>query len=338
MATLKNKRAARTTEYSPSCYGELLEFISDSNEVGVELTPACGKHALVESETQMLLSLRRMPKRIAVDRERAMISASSNVTWAELDEAAAAEGFYLDVAGRRGERSVGGLLGESAQMPRIWKSGAPTSRLLGMHALSASGHEFRSRPFPRTSSGPEFKELWIGSEGRAGVILECQFEALRVPTSTMVLADSDGEAGAALRALMVRWPSVVRIESWRQGQWLVTVIGEGSLVDVVQGRLEAIGCKYSEDSPALSPRAAAVVVIPWLLLPEILAEAGDKVEIEAAGPTHLRVLLQMARRRELGAAQAQAMRWLSASGDLPVWMGWRRWAPAPSESTREVQL
>ncbi len=139
--------------------------------------------------------------------------------------------------------SVGGWVATRAAGQFSTKYGNIEQRLVAFEAVLPSGEIVRTRPVPRSATGPDLRHLFLGAEGTTGVLTELTFEVhpLAEETRHQSIAFPSMRAGLEAIRLVLRagWrPAVVRlydeIEAGRAfagatsgGECLLLVISEG---------------------------------------------------------------------------------------------------------------
>lgn len=325
------------TPVAPLSVEALERALGEAWRSGVALRPLAGGHSAEEPRRTpvQVVDLKGLPQRVSVDRVRGLVTVSAQTPWASLESALEKHGLVHDLVGTDPWRSVGGTLSEAALLPPLWLSGAPASRLVGLEALTERGEPYRAPAFPRTSSGPDWKSAWVGREGRAGVLLTCTFEVLRTTRQPMHLPDPNWVHAASLQRVLAQRPSTLRIHRWHAGIWTLSVVGQGALASKTAEWLLRMGAAEGEGPSTREGQAAALLVAPWSVLPGAQDLKWTGAALDGAGPTHVRLLLPLTRRRDADRAARHCAALSRALEPLPLRQGWRRWRPSAASTEQE---
>jgi len=265
----------------PDDESELADVLADASARELPVWPlGSGLHARVPSKVArpwMLLDMRGLSSEHGVDGRSMTISVGAGCTVRELRRALDAAGLTIDHLGPLPrDATVGGLLARS--WPRATTFGYPDLRAacIGLDATYAAtdGH-YHYLPAPRKASGPDLRHLFLGNEGRCGVIRTAWLAAVARARMDVHLIWRSAEVGAVLDGLIARLrrgvrPWSVRLEASSDGAQLeLRLAGEPRLVTAWTQALERV---LGEAEETLDGRAA-----------EHLAVLDAPPEIEAWG-------------------------------------------------------
>jgi D-lactate dehydrogenase len=137
----------------------------------------------------LVLSLERMNRIVKVDPDNRVIVVEPGVTNQELQNAAAAHGFFWPPDPTSAAYcTVGGNLAYNSAGPRAVKYGTPRENTFGLRAVTGAGDEIRTGVY--TSKGVvgyDFTRLLIGSEGTLAVITEATIKLTPLPAGRRTL-------------------------------------------------------------------------------------------------------------------------------------------------------
>src|SRR5207249_5336402 len=121
----------------------------------------------------MVIDLRTMNRILEIDAGARSTRVQTGVVLESLEERLNQDGFILGhdpwtvpiatVGGTISTNSLGYLGG---------RYGSMGDQVLGLTVMLANGTLVRTRPMPRSSTGPRLRHLFIGAEGTLGVIVE----------------------------------------------------------------------------------------------------------------------------------------------------------------------
>lgn len=227
------------------------------------------------------LALDALPRAIHIDSASQTARVTGPVSWNELEAAAAPLGFTaLHWAGVSPERGVLSTLARPPLLPSLWLTPTPHAACTGLRGVDWSGEPYRAIAAPRTASGPDFRALFLGREGREGVLLEAELVLeRRAPAVGWHLPDPllDNTLQQALRAA----PHRLRLLAGPNGVgWTLVLRGAGDEVRHLQDALvHTLG--DPADDPAPGPGLVRgdrcwVLTAPWSLARRIPAIEGAR--------------------------------------------------------------
>ena len=267
-----------------------------------------------------LIETDALAARIEPDPHSCLVRCSANTTWAALARELATVGLSVaDLVDTPAEGTVGGTLARRTLLPPLWVAGTAVGACIGFEALDTRGSAYRYRESPRTSSGPDLRGVWLGAEGRSGVILNVTLEARRAVRSQTFTVPS-AEA-AALRRVMERHPQRLRVRSSAEGALLAECFGEGRAAALARNELEAIGAHGGEASGW--PERAAAAVLPWSEALRARSRArAYALRWLTAGPTH--VVIAAVPTDESAKSMKSAIAWAARAGQgaHARWSAW----------------
>ncbi len=183
----------------------------------------------------LVLSLERLRKNIVVDALNRSVAVDAGVTLQELNEALEPHGLFFPID-LGANPSIGGMVAANTGGARLIKYGDVRHNLLGLQAvlMDPPGELLDLRhALRKNNTGPDLKQLFVGSSGAYGVVTQAVLQVHRVPRQTATalvvprdqaailpllqvleqdfpefLAAFEGISGAALNAVVRRIPSI----------------------------------------------------------------------------------------------------------------------------------
>ncbi len=176
---------------------------------GVAIVPSGGRTGLAGAATatagEVVLSLERMKAILAVDPAARTLRCEPGVTLQAVHDAAAAHGLLYPVDyASKGSAQIGGSLATNAGGVKVLRYGLTRDWVLGLKAVLASGACLDlGGALVKNNTGYDLRQLFIGSEGTLGVIVEVTLRLCRPPVDTLVALCAAAD-DAAVQALFAR--------------------------------------------------------------------------------------------------------------------------------------
>jgi FAD/FMN-containing dehydrogenase len=192
----------------PRSVAEVQAVVQACAAHGAAIVPSGGRTGLAGAATatagEVVLSLEKMRQILAVDPAARTLRCEPGVTLQAVQEAAAAHGllYPIDYASK-GSAQIGGSLATNAGGVKVLRYGLTRDWVLGLKAVLASGVCLDlGGALVKNNTGYDLRQLFIGSEGTLGVIVEVTLRLARPPADALVAlcAVPDDDAVLALFA------------------------------------------------------------------------------------------------------------------------------------------
>lgn len=233
---------------------------------------------------------RALPVRVSIDAVSGIARATANARWADVERHANVHGWSTEhLVDIHPGATVGGTLARRSLLPPLWLAGTARGACIGMEAIGADGAAYGYREAPRTSSGPDFRTLWFGAEGRNGVITRVSLELARQAPSSwfeVPLAAADWQTQ---RTWLDRYAGRASVVGGDATALLWRISGVGRVVDHACDLLAGLGHTVLPEATRPARRLVEVCV-PWSNWDAAwAAPAAASIEprVFAAGPTHV---------------------------------------------------
>jgi glycolate oxidase subunit GlcD len=175
---LKDFTPAPSLVVLPETTDHVQEIVRLCNQHNVALVPSGGRTGLSGGATatkgEIILSVERMRKIIEINRAERTIRCQAGVVLEQIQMAAAAADLYFPVDfSSRGSAQIGGNIATNAGGIRVIKYGNFRQSVLGLTVITGAGQrlELNGSLF-KNNSGYDLRNLFIGSEGTLGIIVE----------------------------------------------------------------------------------------------------------------------------------------------------------------------
>jgi glycolate oxidase len=149
------------------------------------------------------LSTERLNKIIEIDERNLQITVEPGVITQVLQECVKAKGlFYPPDPSSRGSCFIGGNLAENAGGPRAVKYGVTKDYVLNLEVVLATGEIiWTGANTLKNSTGYNFTQLMVGSEGTLGIITKAVLKLLPFPKQNLLMLVPFFNAGQACEAV-----------------------------------------------------------------------------------------------------------------------------------------
>lgn len=191
----------------PNSTEEVSAILAACAAANVSLVPQGGNTGLCGGATpiggEVLLSLTRMNRILAVDAENNSITVEAGCTLHAVQTAAAAHGrlFPLSLAAE-GSATIGGNLSTNAGGVQVLRYGNTRDLTLGLEVVLADGRVWRNlQALRKDNTGYALKHLFIGAEGTLGVITAATLKLFPLPSNRHVIWVCVASPAAAITLL-----------------------------------------------------------------------------------------------------------------------------------------
>ncbi|MFT6629704.1 MAG: FAD/FMN-containing dehydrogenase, partial [Flavobacteriales bacterium] len=201
-----------------------------------------------------------LPKRITLDAHSGLAQVSAWSTWAELEREVSGAGWTIShLQDADPDASVGGTLARAALLPALWMSQTSAAACVGAEALSGTGERYSYPDAPRTSSGPDWRTLWFGSEGRGGALTRISIELARAMPITAHRIAARRISSRRLRLLLEPFLNIAQLAPASADAWRVRVRGDSHRASLARQHLSAAGFAQVPAEAAVWPEKALLV-------------------------------------------------------------------------------
>ncbi|HVN86517.1 MAG TPA: FAD-binding oxidoreductase [Candidatus Binatia bacterium] len=233
---------------SPADTAQVSHLLAYANERGIAVIPfgagsgVCG--SVLPSDGQIVVDLRRMNQVLELNETALTVRVQPGMMGPAFEAALNARGYSMRHFPQSIDLStVGGWVATRAAGQFSTRYGSIEDLLLALEVVLPDGRVVRTRVGPRSATGPDLRQIFLGSEGTLGILTELTFRIVPLPESrvgrSVSFATFDAGLDAIHEFMRVGWrPPVVRlydaIESARHfpeastgSNCLLIVISEG---------------------------------------------------------------------------------------------------------------
>jgi FAD/FMN-containing dehydrogenase len=182
-------RGAAQCVVRPGNAAEVAAVVSACAEAGVPVVPQggntslCGAATPDEAGRAVVVSLSRLNRIIAVDRQNSTITVEAGCTLAAVQEAARSVDRLFPLAlASEGSCQIGGNLSTNAGGVQVLRYGNMRELTLGLEVVLANGEIWDGlRGLRKDNTGYDLKHLFIGAEGTLGIITGAVLKLFPLP-------------------------------------------------------------------------------------------------------------------------------------------------------------
>jgi len=177
----------------PGSVEEVQAILRWASAQGVAVVPSGGRTGLsggaVAANGELVLSLERMNKALAFDAVDRTLTVQAGMALEAVHNAALEHGLIYPVDfAARGSCSIGGNIATNAGGIRVIRYGNTREWIAGLKVVTASGDLLElNKGLIKNSSGYDFRQLLIASEGTLGVIVEATLKLTDPPPASNVM-------------------------------------------------------------------------------------------------------------------------------------------------------
>ena len=186
----------------PATVDEVQGIVRWANEHRIAIVPSGGRTGLsggaVAAHGELVLSLERMNRVLSFDPVDRTLTVQPGIALEAVHAAARGHGLIYPVDfAARGSCSIGGNIATNAGGIRVIRYGNTSEWIAGLKAVAGNGELLDlNRGLVKNSSGYDFRQLMIGSEGTLGIVVEATLKLTEPPppSQVMLLALPDMDA------------------------------------------------------------------------------------------------------------------------------------------------
>jgi FAD/FMN-containing dehydrogenase len=176
----------------PRTTAQVAEVVTACAEHGAAIVPSGGRTGLAGAATatrgEVVVSLQRMHAVLDVDATARWLRCQAGATVEVVREAAAASGlsYPIDFAAK-GSAQIGGSIATNAGGINVLRYGMTRDWVMGLKVVTASGTVLDvGGSLAKDNTGYDLRQLFIGSEGTLGIIVEATLGLCAPPAGRIV--------------------------------------------------------------------------------------------------------------------------------------------------------
>jgi alkyldihydroxyacetonephosphate synthase len=249
----------------PHSTADVQAVVRWANEQHVALVPYGGGTGLMggamADAASVLVDFRDLARVVAIRRDDQQAVVQAGIVLGKLEDALQPEGLTLGHdPWTLGIATVGGAISTDSLGYRGGQYGSMGAQVLGLEVVLPDGRLLRTRAVPKSSTGPDLTQLFIGAEGVFGLITEATLQVFPAPEARALLAYefptfAQGFAAVADMAAVGLRPTWLELSEDFPGSTMALVpIPEGQSATILY-----VGCEgFQEAVEAQRGRAALI--------------------------------------------------------------------------------
>ena len=177
----------------PTHLDQLVELVQIATIENIALVPSGGRTGLVggavATNAEVVVSFEKMNRVLTHNEFDATITCEPGVSTQTLQETAKAHGFYYPIdLSARGSCQVGGNIATNAGGLHVIRYGSTRNWVSGLKVVTGDGELLNlNRGLIKNATGYDLRQLFIGSEGTLGFIVEATMQLTCAPQNTQVI-------------------------------------------------------------------------------------------------------------------------------------------------------
>ncbi len=189
----------------PRTVAEVQALVAFCAEYDLGVVPSGGRTGLaggaVAADGELVLSLERMRHLDPVDTLGQTVRVEAGAVTAAVHAHCAPYGLTWPVDfASKGSSQVGGNIATNAGGVKVIRQGLTRQWVLGLEVVTAAGKLLRlNGALEKNNTGPDLRQLFIGSEGTLGIITAATLKLARIPRRHDVLLFAVDDVAAVLR-------------------------------------------------------------------------------------------------------------------------------------------
>lgn len=177
----------------PVSVEQVVNLVRTARRFGVRLVPSGGRTGLsggaVAAGGEVVVSMERMRKLLEFSPGDRTLTVEAGVTTQQLQQTAAEHGLFYPVDfGSRGSSQLGGNIATNAGGIKVLRYGMTRDWVAGLKVVTGGGDLLElNRGLVKNNSGYDWRQLFIGSEGTLGIIVEATLRLTSPPPLQQVM-------------------------------------------------------------------------------------------------------------------------------------------------------
>lgn len=193
----------------PNDIAEASRLVAEAVNSGIRLIPQGANTGLVagsvpdETGAQGIISTDRLRSTLKIDPVERTATVSAGIRLSEVNAAAAAHGLYLPID-LGADPMIGGMVATNTGGARFLRHGDMRRRTLGLTVVlpEKEGSVLTLGGLRKDASGPDWKQIFIGTGGSFGLIAEAVLELANIPKRTATALLVPGNPDCVTRLLV----------------------------------------------------------------------------------------------------------------------------------------
>lgn len=177
----------------PDTVTQVCEVVRLANHEGFTLVPSGGRTGLsggaVAAQGEVVLALDRMNRMLAFDAVDRQVTVQAGMITEQLQQFAREQGLFYPVDfASAGSSQIGGNIATNAGGIKVIRYGMTRDWVVGLKVVTGDGELLElNRGLLKNNAGYDLRQLFVGSEGTLGIVLEATLRLTRPPADLTAL-------------------------------------------------------------------------------------------------------------------------------------------------------
>jgi alkyldihydroxyacetonephosphate synthase len=208
----------------------------------------------------ILIDLRDMAEILSIRRDDLQATVQPGIVLGTLEEALRAGGLTLGHdPWTLGSATVGGAISTDSLGYRGGQYGSMGAQVLGLEVVLPQGEILRTRPVPKSSTGPDLTQLFIGAEGIFGLLTEATLQVFPAPEAHALLAFTFATFAQGFGAIQEMAAVGLRPALLELDEDAPLLLGEATTTPQLATTMLYLGCEGFEEMVAVQ-RTRAIAI------------------------------------------------------------------------------
>ena len=173
----------------PQTVDQIQKIVRLANQESIPIIPVSGAGGVVggilATTGGIIVDVKKMNRVLSLDEESFTVTAEPGILGIELEEYLEARGYTTGhLPSSIYSSALGGFAAARSAGVLSSKYGKIEDMITGLEVVLPTGELLRTKAVPRSSMGPDIKQLFIGSEGTYGIISELTLRITPTPETT----------------------------------------------------------------------------------------------------------------------------------------------------------
>ncbi len=205
----------------PTSEDQIVEIIKRANQYLVPITPMGSASGVVGAALPvyggLIVDIKRLDKILEINDQNLTVTCQTGINGANIERLLNEKGYTMGQIPQSVRTStVAGYIAMKAAGQFSGKYGKMEDMILSLRAVLPTGEVIESKNYPRSSTGPQFDRILVGSEGTLGIVTQATMKIWPLPEKRGLVSYAFDRIQDSLEAIRLIHrhqinPAVIRI-------------------------------------------------------------------------------------------------------------------------------